>query len=127
MIYSSDVELFENLSQYYWNDIHYDFHNEYHCNSIIYEDGSFLLCLTSIIGEISVEIKFQNVEFEKIVFVNFSKLSDLTIDNLYRGRFEKEGQLFEFNDDKKSYFYLEFDEGPRMEFWSDCIEVKEFN
>ena len=57
-------------------------------------------------------------------FTNFSEIKNLTIDNIYRGRFEKNGRLMEFNSKECSYFYLEFEQGSKMEFWCNEIVVE---
>ena len=52
---------------------------------------------------------------------NFLEYKNLTIDNIYRGRFEQEGQLFEFDQDKRAYFYVEFYQNFKIELLCDKI------
>jgi len=63
-----------------------------------------------------------------VVFIaNFSfypqikETEGFTIDTLYRGRFETKGKLKELSDDRRGYFYLEFYEGQKIEFWAEYI------
>jgi hypothetical protein len=52
----------------------------------------------------------------------YETIPTLTIDNLYKGKAEVEGGLIEFQNNR-GYFYLEFYEGQKIEFWSDGILV----
>jgi hypothetical protein len=61
---------------------------------------------------------------EKNTLHDFNAAKDLTLDNLYRGRFEKNGTLIEFDPGGRSYFYLEFYEEDEIEFWSDELSLK---
>jgi hypothetical protein len=47
-----------------------------------------------------------------------------TLDTLYRGRVESNGELIEISEDGKSYFYLEFYEGQRIEFWARWLVLE---
>lgn len=123
MIKTKNIELFKNLSQYDLENQYYDFHNDYDCIKISFEN-CFLTFLFKHINEgFIISMKFKNVILEKFEFTNFSELKNLTIDNLYRGRFEKNDELFEFYNDDKSYFYLEFYKGGKFEFWCDEISI----
>lgn len=50
-------------------------------------------------------------------------MKTLTIDNLYRGKFEIDGALTEF-ENNRGYFYLEFYEGQKIEFWSESLSIE---
>ena len=121
---SKKIALFKNLSEFDLDNIYYDFHNDFDCIKIILEDNFLSLIFRKIKEEYLISFGFQNVNLIRFDFGNFSELKNLTIDNLYRGRFEKDGHLSEFSGDGKSYFYLEFYEGPKMELWCESIAVE---
>ena len=116
--------MFKNLSQIEFGSIYYDFHNEFDCFKIIFDNNKLSLYFKKINENYIVSLSFESVKLFLIEFINFSEFQNLTIDNLYRGRFEKNGKILEFEDDQKSYFYLEFDNGAKMEFWSDEILIE---
>lgn len=98
-----------------------DLHNDYDCHSISYADVSkelylrFELCEDN---ERKVDLVFKEVEINKMSF-NLGDLEDVkTIDSLYRGKYEVEGELREFTDDGKSYYYVEFCSGVSFELFA---------
>jgi len=126
IIKSKDIELFQNLSQYDYNRNYYDFHNNYDCQKIILEtDKTLVLVFKSIISKKEITyLKFIDVSIEKLEFFNSLKEKNFTIDNLYRGRIEDKDTLVELSNDEKGYFYLEFYEGQRIEFWSKGLTIE---
>ena len=120
---AQNIELFKNLSEYDLGGEYFDFHNEFNCIKITFENNLLTLFFEKIEDRLLILMKFDNVVLEKVEFDHFSEMQNLTIDTLYRGRFEKEGKLFEFSNTGKSYFYLEFYKGGKMEFWCDDILV----
>ncbi len=126
MIEPKDIELFLNLSQYDYNGNYYDFHNDYDCNKIILDiDKTLILVFKSIISRKEIiYLKFIEVSIEKLDFFNSLKEEDLAIDNLYRGKTEDNNTLVELSPDKKGYFYLEFYEGQKIEFWSKGLIIE---
>lgn len=125
MIKSKEIELLKNLSQYeFEGDQYYDFHNDYDCTCIFFKnDGELELKFKSIVEENTVYLKFYNVRIVLFKFFNYSKVQNLTIDNLYRGRIESDGRLIEFIEDEIGYYYLEFEEGQKIEFWSSGVSI----
>ncbi len=121
---SKKIELFKDLSQFDLDNVYYDFHNDFDCIKIVFEGTFILLLFRKIIEGYIISFKFDNVILVSFEFENFNKIKNLTIDNIYRGRFEKDRQLIEFSSDGKSYFYLEFVEGIRMELWCDYIVIE---
>jgi len=125
MIKSENIILLENLSQYDYDNKYYDFHNDYDCIKILFDDSEFLvLVFKNISSKEIVHLTFKNVSVTKIDFFNFNKVENLTIDNLYRGMGKIRNEFVEFGIEKRGYFYLEFDEGQKMEFWSCGLEVE---
>lgn len=120
---AKEIELFENLSQFHLGYAYYDFHNDFDCIKIALESNCLLFIFKKSIEEIFISFKFENVDLVRFEFENFHEFESLTIDNIYRARFEKDGQLIEFNNDSKSYFYVEFVEDIRIELWCESIIV----
>ena len=118
------IELFKNLSQFDFDNVYYDFHNDFDCVKITFENNFLILFFKKIVEGYIISFKFENVLLEKFYFFNFPELKNLTIDNLYRGRFEKNDELIEFDKNGKSYFYVEFYEGPKIELWCENIMVE---
>lgn len=126
MIQVKTIALFENLSQYDFESQYYDLHNDFCCVRILLNgDDALVIVFESVIDKSLVMLRFQDVVLEKFEYFNSQEVENLTIDNLYRGRVEIDGKLKEFSDDGKGYFYLEFDEGQKMEFWSKGLTVKD--
>ncbi len=123
-IKAKDIELFKNLSQFDLEDVYYDFHNEFNCTKIYFSDRILFFLFEKISCRFVVKLSFFNVALERFDFCNFSQMNNLTIDSLYRGRYEKENKLFEFSNSGSSFFYLEFYEGGKIEFWCDEILVE---
>ena len=43
MIAAKSIEFLKNLAQYHYNNIYYDFHNDYNCEKISYSNGILLI------------------------------------------------------------------------------------
>lgn len=125
MINTREIELFENLSEFAFGGLRYDFHNDFYCMKISFERSFLMLLFKKIEDESIVSLKFENTLLENFEFFSFEEMKSLTIDSIYRGRFQKDNELLEFNIDGKSYFYIEFYEGPRIELWCNSIVVDE--
>lgn len=121
---SRKIEILKNLSQFEFGNIYYDFHNDFDCIGISLENKFLILLFKKIIDGSIISFRFENVDLVNFEFTNFSEFENLTIDNIYRGRFEKNGLLMESNNQQKSYFYLEFDQGSKLEFWSEAILIE---
>jgi len=120
-IESEKIEFFENLAQSEFGSVYYDFHNDYLCNKISQNNECLEILLDHIEKETPVTLKFFEVEIVQTNFNFMEEHKDLTIDILYKGRFEVNGQLFECSSSSKSYFYLEFYEGQSIEFFCSSI------
>lgn len=121
---AKEIPLFENLAQFEFDQAYYDFHNDFICEQIIFENSCIDLLMKHRINNEKFLLRFLSAEIIKINYLFIINNNGLTIDNLYRGRFQLDGNLFECNNDQKSYFYLEFYEGQTMEFFCDSVEVK---
>ena len=128
MIESKKIELFRNLCQFEFENQYYDFHNDYDCKKIFFEKGNSLIFLFKNIKTANlISMRFEEVILNNFIFFNSSNVDCLTIDNIYRGKIEENFELIEFSKDAKGYFYLEFYEGQKMQFWSSGISINNLN
>lgn len=119
-----NIELFKNLSQYDFSGNYYDFHNDFMCTEILFNAETLIFTFKKIVKDFVVSIQFNDVS---LVYSNFDlnkKIEPLTIDLIYRGRYEKNKKLIEF-ENNKGFIYTEFYEGQKIEFWSSSVELKE--
>ena len=126
MIESTKIELLKNLSQHdFGEEQYFDFHNDYDCTNISFSREKVLqLEFRNLnIEEKIVHMNFFDVRIVLFEFFNFAKVRNLTIDNIYRGRVVSNGKLVEYNYENSGYYYVEFDEGQRLEFWCKGIDV----
>jgi hypothetical protein len=121
-----NIKLFENLAQNNYNGQYYDFHNNYLCTKILVKDNVLTLFFTNNDNAI-ISLQFQDVSIEYLEFFNVKNINHLTIDNIYRGRYEKDGELVDITKSGKYYFYLEFVEGQKVEFFARNIILNEIN
>ena len=120
---SNTFDLFQNISQFYFRDVSFDFHNDFNCEQVIFENHRLCLVFSNTENKSTVSLCFQDTTITYCQFDFTAQIESLTIDNLYRGRFEIDASLIEFDNDR-SYFYLEFCEGPKLEFWCESIRVE---
>ena len=120
---SNTFDLFQNISQFYFREVSFDFHNDFNCEQVIFENHRLCLVFSNTENKSTVSLCFQDTTITYCQFDFTSQIESLTIDNLYRGRFEIDGSLIEFDNDR-GYFYLEFCEGPKMEFWCASIRIE---
>ncbi|UUW10971.1 hypothetical protein NLG42_09170 [Flavobacterium plurextorum] len=101
----SNVELFETLLEFNIEGINVDLHNDYELKSFnLLNNNDLRLVFLHNTSEQNIFLIFTEIEF---VEFELPILSDLTLDNFYRGRYEYESKLFdEFNE--KKCFYIEF-------------------
>ncbi|ATL49402.1 hypothetical protein COR50_20700 [Chitinophaga caeni] len=122
---ATSIEFIKNLAQYDYNNHYYDFHNDYSCEKISYSDSILLIVFKSLIDGLFLSLKFTEVKITTVDFFNVKEIEGLTLDNLYRGRVELNGELIEVSENGRGYFYLEFYEGQKMEFWAKDIGIEQ--
>lgn len=115
------IGILQDLTQFEYNGHYYDFHNDFTCEKWLYENGDLLIFLNRLDSDRHVVFKFNEVQINVIDFFNSKEETALTIDTLYRGRIVVDGNLIEASVDNKGYFYLEFYEGQRVEFWAKRV------
>ena len=126
----TDAELFKNLVEIQNNGIYIDLHNDYYCSQLIYEPGKSndLLLEFSLIGKENpfkkIEIVFSDIKIKKMslqLLNNFH--NNLTIDNIYRGRFQVGDELYERSKNGRSYYYMDFVEGCAIELFARFVKA----
>lgn len=122
-INSDKFELFQNISQFDFDKISYDFHNDFDCKKIKFQNNVLILVFRNILNNFLVSLSFDKASLILCEFDFTETIETLTIDNLYRGKFEIDGTLMEF-ENGRGYFYLEFYEGLKIEFWSESINIE---
>jgi len=122
---ATSIEFIKNLVQYDYNNHYYDFHNDYSCEKISYSDSILLIVFKSLIDGLFLSLKFTEVKITTVDFFNVKEIEGLTLDNFYRGRVELNGELIEVSENGRGYFYLEFYEGQKMEFWAKDIGIEQ--
>lgn len=118
-----DSDFFTDLTQIKLNEDSYDLHNDFICVKIEYlkTEDSLIFIFKNI-----VDLKIIKVLFHKIVFniINFDFTTEeqpLTIDLLYRGRFESNGELIDVNKNNQGYIYCDFVNEQKLEFWAESV------
>ena len=125
MILATSIEFIKNLIQIDYDGLYFDFHSDYECQSISNFNEVLILTFKNLFNEQKLlHLKFIDVEITALEFFNTKEVVNLTIDNLYRGKFEFSGELKEFTEEGKGYFYLEFYEGQKLEFWAKGLSIE---
>ncbi|MEN0053129.1 MAG: hypothetical protein AAGC65_05650 [Mucilaginibacter sp.] len=123
-------QLFQNLIELKDYDLYIDLHNDYYCCLIEYSNILQTIKInfnrSSILNDIgSVVIIFSGAEIAKIDFLLDSSIQmKLTLDTLYRGRFEIDSELYEYRDKNKAYYYIDFyEENHSMEIFAEALRI----
>ncbi len=124
MTLATSLEFFINLAQYNFKNRNYDFHNDYNCESISFSEKILLIKLKKVVNGDILSLKFTDVKIDALTFFNVKEVNGLIMDNLYRGRVELNGEMVEVTEEGRCYFYLEFYEGQKMEFWAKEIDIE---
>jgi hypothetical protein len=116
-------ELFQSLVEIDVNGFCIDLHNDYDCTSFTYGGATTTFCLhfRSITKNPQyplVTLQFEQVSFYKINAGLETTPKSNTIDNIYRGKFKVNGNLYEFTEEGKSFYCLEFLEAYSFQFFA---------
>lgn len=125
MITALSIPLFESITQHNYNNIYYDFHNDYNCTSINLENSLFTLTFTKISDASVVVLIFHNTVFTKLNLRILQEPDADTIDMIYRGRFELDNKLSETDGYGRGYFYIAFCDETSIELWAESIALAE--
>jgi len=123
MISTNTIEILKDLSEFEFENQVYDFHNDYDCKKICFENGTLILMFQKRVSGFLLSLKFHGVDISKALFFNISSIENLTIDTIYRGRVVVNEVLLELSNNGTAYFYLEFCEGQTLEFWAESIVI----
>lgn len=104
MIVGKTIEFLKDLSEIELENQVYDFHNDYGCQKIIFNNGTLTLMFKKRDGEFLLSLKFCGVEITKAIFFNVGTIENLTIDTIYRGRVVVDKRLLEVSEYGKAYF-----------------------
>lgn len=131
MIELTHSELFKDLSFIQGLDKAYDLHNNFSCSNIAFSNQELTLKIFFEPNEPNPGLQSGLcVVFNAAKIVQFDlslgRTSDsATINNFYRGRFEKAGVAYEYSEDGEAYFYIEFEEGDRFELFASSAFLEE--
>ncbi len=125
----AELELFKDLTYITQDGKEYDLHNDYNCSNLNYdkESKSLSLLFEQVNNELSLKLC---LIFKEVIIAKFNLLFSFstdvkTVNNFYRGKFEENGQLIEFSSEGQGYFYLEFENGNKFEFFSKSMVIME--
>lgn len=120
---AKNIELFKNFAQWDLGGTYYDFHNDFICSQIKFNNVNLTLYFKKRHNESIIKMSFEHVTIINLEFAILPDSKELVIDLLYRGRFEKDGQLLDIKDNGSGYFYLEFYDEQNIEFFSSSISI----
>ncbi len=122
---AEEIELFKNLSEWDFDQGNYwDLHNDFDCVGVKLETGVLILRFRALSEKTpSLDLEFNGAEITRLNFSADKSLFTLTLDNLYRGRFQVDDKLIDVDDQGRGYFYVDFYEGATLEFWSETVKM----
>lgn len=123
MVESINIKLFSNLANLEYDGIFYDFHNDYECLRLFFEEEKLILFFQSNDKKKRLEYTFVSVKITRCDLKLDCVEGGLTVDNIYRGRVELGETLHELDLNGRGYFYLEMYNGWKMEFWAKGINI----
>jgi hypothetical protein len=126
LLLAKSIEFLKDLCQYEFDYRYYDLHNDYECESVSLKDNVLFIKFKQETNGNNLSLIFTDVEVKQFDFFNPRDSKTITIDSMYRGKVVIDGELKEFLGEK-GYFYLEFYEGQRLEFWAKSVEIEESN
>ncbi|MBC7398571.1 MAG: hypothetical protein H7289_01405 [Mucilaginibacter sp.] len=120
-------ELFKSLVDIKIGTDYLDFHNDYYCTKVSYLGRIVRICFDSSNPDRlykKVVIKFKEAELIKMSLpLQQGSLDKITLDTFYRGRFEIDGNLKEYSETGKGYYYISFDEDYFIELFSSEVAI----
>ena len=127
MIDFTDIELFKDFIIIQFNDKIYDLHSDYECKILEFSGTENKLTLrfhrkegrNSTSEQVSIE--FSEARLSNFALFFPSTQDSATLNIIYRGRFEKHGQLHEYSEKGERYFYFEFETGNKFEVYSTRV------
>jgi hypothetical protein len=128
----TNAELFKDLTTVDAGEALFDLHNNYVCTNIDYKPETKSLFFLFEATMADAEKKHLCLLFENVTFSTFRLFLKRTadssrLDSFYRGRYEKDGALFEHAPTGETYFYLEFIEEDSFEIFSSKVSLLEID
>jgi hypothetical protein len=127
MVELTEIELFKDFIIITDHDKNYDLHSDYECTFLEYDSvvRNLIMQFEKIKNNRKTEKKLAIVFLEARlanVSISFPRgKGPSTIDIIYRGRFEENGELREVTDAGERYFYLIFEDGDSFEVYSKKV------
>jgi len=121
MIELTNVELFKSLVGIESDNGFIDLHNDYACISVQYSLDKKLLEVSFQAVNSNVVLQFKDAVINKFLLVPKRTEDSCTLNNFYRGRFEANGELFEYSPIGERYYYMEFEEGDAFEILAQQV------
>lgn len=121
MIDLTDVELFESLVGIESDNGFIDLHNNYDCTSVQYSVEKKLFEVFFQAANSNVVLQFKDAVISKFNLLPKRAEDSCTLNNFYRGRFEVNGELFEYSPARARYYYIEFEEGDTFEILAQQV------
>ena len=123
----TDIELFKDFIIIEYDGKIYDLHSDYECKAVMF-DGS-INRMTLQFNKKDNDIPNSGevaIEFNEARLANFSLFFPYTEDSatlniIYRGRFEENGELRECSQNRERYFYFEMETGDKFEVYSKRV------
>lgn len=123
----TESNLFLSLLENYVEGKYIDLHNEYNCEKMVFDKNkdrfSFYFKRTeqATAGWSNVSVVFEGTLITSYTFLFEALISELTLDNFYRGRFLDGELLKEYSQDGKGYFYVSFCEDISFELFANKV------
>jgi hypothetical protein len=118
MIDLTKMELFENLLVFKTEKDVIDLHNDFKCQSIEYDREVRSIKFIFKDKGNDLVLQFNDAVLNKVNLLFNRTVDSSILNNFYRGRFELDGKLFEYTEEGRGYYYLEFEEGDIFEIFS---------
>lgn len=127
----TNIPLFQEMTSIDAFGYSVDLHNDYHCFALTFDkdDRSLNLAFTPnhrVPNNPRLCLIFRSAVITSLNMKLEGDLDARTIDSLYRGRFEVNSEtLAEYSPDGKSYFYIEFANGTKLELFCANVFIAE--
>lgn len=120
-----DIELFGDspLVCFEYKGSHIDLHNNFNCCELRLENDRMTFTFQEIQGPKKVQIVFERVILKVLNLVFLEKDDMETIVLFYRGGYVYEGNCMYVVDEVKAYFYCDFYEGLKLEFFAEEVSI----
>lgn len=123
-LFLENIELFRDLARFESGQTSFDFHNDFDFSGWSYVDHDLVFGFKRSSDVFRVELTFRNAELLELKFDNTRDADTLTIDTLYRGRLETNGELYDTSADGRFCIYFDFLDGFQGRFLCEGVEIQ---